>query len=142
MYSETEQFFKNELRLTSGSSPKTFEVFRKMSELIILTASRTLQGKEVRQALNSRFAKLFHDLDGGFIPLNFMFTNLPLPANRRRDRAQKEMSEFYMGIIRSRREGESDVSDPDQDRKNESAIIRDDLSPSAPALTQLNDEPC
>jgi cytochrome P450 len=71
-----------------------------------------------------------------------MFTNLPLPANRRRDRAQKEMSEFYMGIIRSRREGESDVSDPDQDRKNESAIIRDDLSPSAPALTQLNDEPC
>ncbi|RSH81549.1 Lanosterol 14-alpha-demethylase [Saitozyma podzolica] len=108
MYSETEQFFKNELRLTSGSSPKTFEVFRKMSELIILTASRTLQGKEVRQALNSRFAKLFHDLDGGFIPLNFMFTNLPLPANRRRDKAQKEMSEFYMGIIRSRREGESD----------------------------------
>jgi sterol 14-demethylase len=110
MYSEAECFFNDELGFTPGSLPKTFEVFRKMSELIILTASRTLQGKEVRQALNSRFARLFHDLDGGFTPINFMFTNLPLPANRKRDRAQKEMSDFYLDILRKRREGESEVS--------------------------------
>lgn len=107
MWSEAESYFESELGLTPGSPPKTVELFRRMSEMIILTASRTLQGKEVRQALNSRFAKLFHDLDGGFIPINFMFTNLPLPANVKRDRAQKEMSEFYKGIIEKRRTGEA-----------------------------------
>lgn len=109
MWSEAEQYFTEELGLgpQSGTKSKTVELFREMSQLIILTASRTLQGKEVRQALNSRFAKLFHDLDGGFIPINFMFTNLPLPANVRRDRAQKEMSEFYRSIIEKRRSGEA-----------------------------------
>jgi sterol 14-demethylase len=77
-----------------------------MSELIILTASRALQGKEVRNALSSKFAKLFWDLDAGFIPINFMFTNLPLPVNVRRDKAHKAISEFYRGIISKRRSGE------------------------------------
>ena len=86
-----------------------------MAELIILTASRTLQGKEIREAFNAKFAKLFEDLDGGFTPLNFMFPNLPLPSYRRRDRAQKEMSNFYLEIMRKRREGESNVRDPSLD---------------------------
>ena len=91
MWAEAEQFFATELNLASpASKPVTVELFKRMSELIILTASRTLQGKEVRQGLNSRFAQLFHDLDGGFIPINFMFTNLPLPANVKRDRAQRK----------------------------------------------------
>lgn len=109
IYNETASFFERELKLSASSEPKTFEIFRKMSELIILTASRTLQGKEVRDALDSRFAQLFHDLDGGFQPINFMFTNLPLPMNRRRDRAQKEMAEFYMDILKKRSSGESEV---------------------------------
>lgn len=107
MWAEAETYFDKELGLVPGSPSKTVELFKEMSQLIILTASRTLQGKEVRQALNSRFAKLFHDLDGGFIPVNFMFTNLPLPANVKRDRAQKEMSEFYRSIIEKRRSGEA-----------------------------------
>ena len=114
MWAEAEQFFSTELDLGSGSGkPQTVELFKRMSELIILTASRTLQGKEVRQALNSRFAQLFHDLDGGFIPINFMFTNLPLPANVKRDRAQKEMSDFYRSIIEKRRTGEATTDEHD-----------------------------
>ena len=76
MAAETENFFKHELGLTptSTAQSKTVEVFHAMSELIILTASRALQGKEVRNALSSKFAKLFWDLDAGFIPINFMFT--------------------------------------------------------------------
>jgi sterol 14-demethylase len=81
-----------------------------MAELIILTAARTLQGKEVRDNMDSTFAKLYEDLDGGFTPLNFMFPNLPLPSYRRRDKAQKAMSDFYVGIMEKRRAGESDVS--------------------------------
>ena len=113
MWSEAEQFFSTELDLTSSTKPKTVELFTRKSELIILTASRTLQGKEVRLALNSRFAQLFHDLDGGFIPVNFMFTNLPLPANVKRDRAQKEMSDFYRSIIEKRRTGEATTDEHD-----------------------------
>ena len=82
-----------------------------MSELTIFTAARTLQGKEVRQALESRFARLFEDLDGGFTPLNFLFPNLPLPSYRRRDRAHDEMTEFYLDIMRKRSEGDSEVSE-------------------------------
>ncbi len=76
-----------------------------MSELITLTASRTLQGEEVRQALNKGFARNIEDLDRGFTPLNFLFPNLPLPSYRKRDKAQREMSNFYLDIMKKRAEG-------------------------------------
>ncbi|ORY32583.1 cytochrome P450 [Naematelia encephala] len=109
MYKEATDFFEHELGLTPATpGPKKLEALKIMSELIILTAGRSLQGKEVRASLNARFASLYEDLDGGFTPLNFMFPNLPLPSYRRRDRAQKEMSDFYLDIIRKRREGETE----------------------------------
>lgn len=85
----------------------TFDVVKVMQEITILTASRTLQGKEVRENLNKSFAGLYNDLDGGFTPINFMFPNLPLPSYRRRDKAHKKMSEFYVNIIQQRRSGKT-----------------------------------
>lgn len=82
----------------------TVDIFKTMSEITILTASRTLQGKEVRDNLDKSFADLYHDLDLGFNPLNFVIPNLPLPSNFKRDRAQKHMSDFYRGIIERRRQ--------------------------------------
>jgi sterol 14-demethylase len=84
-----------------------FDVLKATQEMTILTASRTLQGKEVRDNMDATFAQLFTDLDGGFTPLNFMFPNLPLESYRKRDRAQKKMAEFYIDIIKARREGKS-----------------------------------
>lgn len=81
----------------------TVDIFKTMSEITILTASRTLQGKEVRDNLDKSFADLYHDLDLGFNPLNFVIPNLPIPSNFKRDRAQKHMSDFYRGIIERRR---------------------------------------
>ncbi|KAG6841440.1 hypothetical protein C0991_011110 [Blastosporella zonata] len=81
-----------------------FDVCKVLQEITILTASRTLQGKEVREGLNKSFAGLYNDLDGGFTPLNWMFPNLPLPSYRRRDLAHIKMSEFYVDIIKKRRE--------------------------------------
>jgi sterol 14-demethylase len=74
-----------------------------LSEVTILTAAKTLQGPEIRASLDKRFADLYHDLDGGFKPINWLFPNLPLPSYRRRDIAQKAMSDFYVGIIEKRR---------------------------------------
>lgn len=108
--SECEDFFTKEVGISSQKPSATLDLLKSMSELIILTASRTLQGKEVRESLNGQFAKYYEDLDGGFTPLNFMFPNLPLPSYRRRDEAQKAMSDFYLKIMENRRKGESDVS--------------------------------
>jgi sterol 14-demethylase len=110
---ECAQFFSGELKLgSSNPGPKTVEIFKTMSSLIILTAARTLQGKEVRESMDSRFAERMHHLDGGFTPVNFLFPNLPLPSYKRRDKAQKEMSDFYVNIMKKRDEGESEVSLP------------------------------
>ena len=76
-----------------------------MAELTIYTASRSLQGKEVRERFDSSFADLYHDLDMGFTPINFMLPWAPLPQNRKRDYAQQKMSDTYASIIKQRREG-------------------------------------
>lgn len=75
-----------------------------MAELTIYTASRSLQGKEVRSKFDSSFADLYHHLDMGFSPINFMLPWAPLPHNRKRDYAQHKMSQTYMEIIRARRD--------------------------------------
>ena len=81
----------------------SISVTRVMAELTIHMASRTLQGKEVRQKFNSNFAGLYHDLDMGFTPINFMMPWLPLPVNRRRDLAQRTLARTYIQIIEARR---------------------------------------
>jgi sterol 14-demethylase len=81
----------------------TIDVCPTMAELTIYTASRSLQGKEVREKFDSSFAKLYHDLDMGFSPINFMLPWAPLPHNRRRDYAQRKMAQTYMDIITERR---------------------------------------
>lgn len=88
----------------------SFPAFKAMSEMTILTAARTLQGAEIRASLDKRFANLYHDLDNGFKPINWLFPNLPLPSYKKRDRAQKAMSDFYVGIIEKRREENRMVS--------------------------------
>ena len=63
----------------------------------------------MRENLDKSFAALYSDLDGGFTPLNLLFPNLPLENNRKRDRAQRAMSDFYVNIQRKRLAGQNDV---------------------------------
>ncbi|KAH7911689.1 cytochrome P450 [Hygrophoropsis aurantiaca] len=88
-----------------------FDATDVMAQITILTASRTLQGKEVRSGLDKSFSQLYNDLDGGFTPLNFMFPNLPLESYRRRDEAHKKMSQFYVDIIQKRKQFGDDEHD-------------------------------
>jgi sterol 14-demethylase len=114
---ETTHFLNNELPearrvRNSGGGWGSFHVLEALSGLTILTAARTLQGKEVRAGLDKTFSEYYKDLDGGFTPLNFVFPNLPLPNYWRRDRAHKKMSDFYVNIIENRKRSaeSSDVS--------------------------------
>lgn len=49
-----------------------FDVCKAIAEITIYTASRSLQGKEVRDRFDSTFAEMYHNLDKGFAPINFM----------------------------------------------------------------------
>ncbi|KUI52487.1 Eburicol 14-alpha-demethylase [Cytospora mali] len=88
---------------TWKGSSGTVNISGAMSEITLFTAARSLQGKEVRQKLTADFAELYHDLDMGFTPINFLFPRLPLPRNYRRDTAHAKMRAVYMDIINQRR---------------------------------------
>ncbi|OQV06027.1 hypothetical protein CLAIMM_10668 [Cladophialophora immunda] len=111
--SETKSFVEkgNPFRSHSGK----IDVAPAMAELTIYTASRSLQGPEVRAKFDSTFADLYHDLDMGFSPINFMLSWAPLPHNRKRDIAQKKMADTYMEIIKQRRAAGGKREKGDQD---------------------------
>lgn len=87
------------------------DICNAMAEITILTAARALQGDEVRSKLTAEFADLYHDLDQGFKPVNFLFPWAPLPHNRRRDAAHAKMRAVYMDIINERRKSGVDVNE-------------------------------
>jgi sterol 14-demethylase len=81
----------------------TVDVTNGMAELTIFTASHSLQGKDCRDRFDSSFAALYHDLDMGFSPINFMLHWAPLPHNRARDHAQRTVAQTYVDIMNERR---------------------------------------
>ncbi|KAF2186034.1 cytochrome P450 14-alpha sterol demethylase [Zopfia rhizophila CBS 207.26] len=90
----------------------TADIPSAMAEITIFTAGRALQGEEVRKKLKREFAELYHDLDMGFRPINFLMPWAPLPQNRRRDAAHAKMRAIYEDIIQTRRRaGKEKVED-------------------------------
>ncbi|MCJ1317473.1 Sterol 14-alpha demethylase [Xylographa vitiligo] len=106
-------------------SKGTFNVPKVMAEITIYTASRSLQGKEVRDKFDSSFADLYHDLDMGFSPINFMLPWAPLPHNKRRDFAQNKMSQTYLEIIKARREAGGEKTSEDMIWNLMSCVYKD-----------------
>lgn len=106
---EVMQFMKNDaafrvFQMNDINEWGSFEAAKVLSEITILTASRTLQGREVRSKITKEYAQVYNDLDGGFTPLHWMFPDLPLESYRKRDAAHKKISDLYVSIIRQRRE--------------------------------------
>ncbi|XP_039593117.1 lanosterol 14-alpha demethylase isoform X2 [Polypterus senegalus] len=105
--------FKQHVEMIEDETKKYFErwgdsgernLFEALSELIILTASRCLHGKEIRSLLNEKVAQLYADLDGGFTHAAWLLPGwLPLPSFRRRDRAHKEIKNIFYKVIQKRR---------------------------------------
>ena len=98
---EVQQYIKTSGKFKGHTG--TIDLPTVMAEITIFTAGRTLQGPEVRAKLTTEFADLYHDLDLGFSPINFMLPWAPLPHNRKRDIAHARMREIYLRIIRERR---------------------------------------
>ncbi|XP_072109812.1 lanosterol 14-alpha demethylase isoform X2 [Mobula birostris] len=87
-------------------------LFEALSELIILTASRCLHGKEIRNLLSEKVAQLYADLDGGFTHAAWLLPSwLPLPSFRRRDKAHKKIKNIFYDVIKKRRESSTKEDD-------------------------------
>jgi len=101
---ETTNYFKR----WGNSGDK--DLFHALSELIILTASSCLHGKEVRSILDEKVAQLYWDLDGGFTPEAWLLPGwLPLPSFRRRDAAHQKVKQiFYKAIAERRASGKTE----------------------------------
>ncbi|CAG9462094.1 unnamed protein product [Pedinophyceae sp. YPF-701] len=128
MVEEAESFFRDRW----GESGEV-DLFEEMAELIILTASRTLMGPEVRGKMFAQVKDLYHDLDKGLQPISVFMPNLPIAAHRKRDAARKKMSALFSEIIEQRRkEGrvESDVMQVFMDRemKDGSKLTNDQIT--------------
>lgn len=79
-----------------------------MAQLTIFTASHCLQGKICRDQFDEGIADLYHDLDMGFTPINFMLPWAPLPQNRKRDQARERVAKIYRDTIVRRRDNKED----------------------------------
>ncbi|KAK1752788.1 putative cytochrome p450 51a [Echria macrotheca] len=113
MEDEVLDYIKSEPSLKGNQG--TLDVPPSMAQITIFTASRTLQGPEVRSKLSHEVAELYHDLDMAFQPINFIIPWAPLPRNRRRDIAQAKMRDVYLSIIKDRRQREAST---DEDRSD------------------------
>ncbi|GFN73745.1 lanosterol 14-alpha demethylase [Plakobranchus ocellatus] len=96
--SETRDYF------TRWGAEGKNDIFEAFSELIILTASHCLHGKEIRACLDEHVAQLYADLDGGFNHLAWLLPGwLPFPSFRKRDKAHIEVKKIFGKAIEQRR---------------------------------------
>lgn len=99
--SEVQSYYKKDAQFKGKSG--IVDIPKKMAEITIFTASHALQGSAIRGKFDTSLAALYHDLDMGFTPINFMLHWAPLPWNRKRDHAQRTVAKIYMDTIRERR---------------------------------------
>ncbi|KAJ2610796.1 Lanosterol 14-alpha-demethylase [Coemansia sp. RSA 1365] len=81
----------------------TVELLQCISELIILTASHSLLGPEIRKQMHEGVADLYHTLDSCFTPIHFLFEWLPLPSYYASDKAHAELDHIFGAVIAERR---------------------------------------
>ncbi|KAF4512423.1 hypothetical protein G6O67_001565 [Ophiocordyceps sinensis] len=98
---EVQSYFKRDADFKAKSG--IVDIPKKMAEITIFTASHALQGSAIRNKFDTSLAALYHDLDMGFTPINFMLHWAPLPWNRKRDHAQRTVAKIYMDTINERR---------------------------------------
>ena len=80
------------------------DIRQEFSELTILTAARTLMGKEIRETMSDEVAHLYQELDEGLTTLSFFWPSAPIPAHKRRDAARLRMVELFSKVIHERRQ--------------------------------------
>lgn len=81
------------------------------AELTIYTSSACLIGTKFRDQLDSRFARLYHELEQGTDALAFVDPYAPIESFQRRDKARAALVDLVQGIMNGRSEGPSPARD-------------------------------
>jgi len=97
---ETTKYLAEKMNAESG----TIDLYKALSELTILTASRCLHGDDVREHMFADLQALYHDLDEGLTPLTVLWAHAPTSRHKRRDEARKELVQLFGKVIKERRE--------------------------------------
>lgn len=105
MVKEAEEFFG------AWGDEGVVDLRDELSRLVVLTASRCLLGKEVRETFQDEVAHLVHELDMGMVPLSVFFPYFPIEPHRRRDAARKELAKIFDGIVEKRRQENREEED-------------------------------
>jgi len=99
-----------------GPGEGTFDLLDWFAELTIYTSSACLIGKRFRDQLDSRFARLYHDLEQGTDAIAFVDPYAPIESFRRRDEARVGLVDLVQAIMDGRAAGEPPLaSDEDRD---------------------------
>jgi sterol 14-demethylase len=97
--------------LDAWKATGTVDLLVAMNEITIRTAGRCLIGAEFRNELSNKFARLYHDLEGGINLVAFFAPHFPLPAMWRRDRARRQVVELISPLIAARRDARRSSDD-------------------------------
>jgi sterol 14alpha-demethylase len=139
MVKETEMFFQE--KLTANSSDFTeFDLKDALSELIILTASSCLMGKEVREQMFDQISKLYDTLDKGLLPVSVFLPNLPIPPHLARNKARQQMCDLFSKIIRARRAAEEEAISRNQKPEEYEDVLQVFMNGKYPDGTLCTDE--
>ena len=82
-----------------------------LNELTVFISGRCLIGQTFRSRLSREFARLYHELEGGINLIAFMAPGAPTPANRRRDRARRQIAALLAELIADRRQPDAPPED-------------------------------
>ncbi len=95
------------------------------AELTIYTSSACLIGKKFREELDSRFARLYHDLEKGTDAIAFVDPHADIESFRRRDAARAGLVELVQESMHGRLAAPP-ASDSDRDLLDVLVSVRDD----------------
>jgi len=80
----------------------TTEFYSAVSEIIMRTSTRCLQGFQIRSLLHEGYLNWMGDIDSSLSIVSFFFPSIPLPAIRRAHIARKKIGEIFKKVIRHR----------------------------------------
>jgi len=92
------------------------DLHKTFAELIIMTASSTLLGPEIRGEMFDEMSELYEMLDKGLTPLSVFFPYAPTAAHKDRDTARVEISKLFSKVLKRRR------GDPNASKNNKDMI--------------------
>lgn len=112
------------------------DLMKEFSQLIILTASRCLLGKEIRENVQTEFAHFYQQLSDGMSHLSFFFPNAPTSSHRKRNAARIQIAKIFANVIKQRRTHQ-DVEHDDFLQVLINARYLDDSIPTDEEITGL-----